>query len=169
MTIQVVTFSPDSRRLASVGDGKIKIWDAATGNSEKSLEGHSDKMSILSFIPGSTVLTSGDSTAATVGVGPFGIPVVHESACKLVFWNIGTAAQLKAIDSDCNLSSLAYSPDGKQLYFTLLNVNAVQVLDPATNKITGEIPVGDTPCRTSRWQTSINVEREALDGRNQCR
>jgi hypothetical protein len=72
-------------------------------------------MSILSFIPGSIVLTSGDSTAITVGRGPFGIPVAQESACKLVFWNISTATQLKAIDSDCSLSSLAYSPDGKYL------------------------------------------------------
>jgi hypothetical protein len=33
----------------------------------------------------------------------------------LIFWNISTAAQLKAINSDCGLSSLAYSSDGKYL------------------------------------------------------
>jgi len=41
--------------------------------------------------------------------------VGSESACKLIFWNIKTSAQLKAIDSDCGLSSLAYSPNGKYL------------------------------------------------------
>ncbi len=95
------------------------IWDATTGNSGNALNGHSDKMSILSFIPGSNVLTSGDSISSTVVVrGAFGIPVAgvgSESGCKLIFWNISTAAQLKAIDSECGLSSLAYSPDGKFL------------------------------------------------------
>ena len=65
------------------------------------------------------MLTSGDSTSTAVVVrGAFGIPVAgvgSESGCKLIFWNIITAAQLKAIDSDCGLSSLAYSPDGKYL------------------------------------------------------
>ena len=35
--------------------------------------------------------------------------------------------------------------DGKALYFTMAGVNAVQVLDPASDKIIAEIPTGASP------------------------
>jgi YVTN family beta-propeller protein len=41
--------------------------------------------------------------------------------------------------------TLNFSPDGKTLYFTQVGVNAVQVLDTASNKITAQIPTGAAP------------------------
>jgi YVTN family beta-propeller protein len=38
-----------------------------------------------------------------------------------------------------------FSYDGKAFYFTLAGVNAVQVLDPASDKIVAEIPTGVSP------------------------
>jgi len=41
--------------------------------------------------------------------------------------------------------ALDASPDGKRVYFTLAGVNAIQVLDTATNKIVAQVPVGASP------------------------
>jgi YVTN family beta-propeller protein len=41
--------------------------------------------------------------------------------------------------------ALNFSPDGKQLYFTEAGASAVQVLDPATNAVVDQIPVGVSP------------------------
>jgi YVTN family beta-propeller protein len=41
--------------------------------------------------------------------------------------------------------ALNFSPDGKLLYFTEAGVDAVQVLDPATNKISNQVAVGASP------------------------
>jgi len=41
--------------------------------------------------------------------------------------------------------TLNFSPDGKMLYFTQVGVNAVQVLDTTSNKITAQIPTGAAP------------------------
>jgi WD40 repeat protein len=115
--VDAVAYSPDGKYVISgSNDNTIIIWDAKTGSKTNTLSGHSGKMSVLAFIPGSTILTSGDSTMVDGGArGPFGIPILSEKACKLIFWNIDTAKQLKALDSDCDLSSMAYSPNGKYL------------------------------------------------------
>lgn len=41
--------------------------------------------------------------------------------------------------------ALNFTPDGTQLYFTLAGSDAVQALDPTTNKVTTQIPVGASP------------------------
>ncbi|MDQ6617344.1 MAG: hypothetical protein M3083_22010, partial [Actinomycetota bacterium] len=41
--------------------------------------------------------------------------------------------------------ALNFSPDGKRLYFTEAGASAVQVLDPTTNTIVDQIPVGTSP------------------------
>ena len=43
------------------------------------------------------------------------------------------------------LRTLNFSPDGKLIYFTQTDVDAVQALDPATQKVVGQIPVGASP------------------------
>ncbi len=41
--------------------------------------------------------------------------------------------------------ALNVSPDGQELFFTVAGVDAVQVLDLATNQIVDQIPVGASP------------------------
>ena len=42
-------------------------------------------------------------------------------------------------------SALAFSPDGKSLYFTVEGVDSVQILDTARNEVLGEVPAGASP------------------------
>jgi WD40 repeat protein len=55
-----VAFSPSGRLLALGGkDGKIQIWDAATGRSIAELAGHAGPVECLAFAPDGNMLASG--------------------------------------------------------------------------------------------------------------
>ena len=47
-----LSFSPDSRRIATCGiDTVVQIWDATGGLETLSLRGHSDRVSAVLFAP----------------------------------------------------------------------------------------------------------------------
>jgi WD40 repeat protein len=57
--VRSVTFAPDGKTLASVGDDmSIILWDAETGQKLKSLDGHSAPGWDLAFHPSGTRLAS---------------------------------------------------------------------------------------------------------------
>jgi WD40 repeat protein/predicted Ser/Thr protein kinase len=65
-------FSPDSRKLASVGEDKVaRIWDAATGALLATCQGHTSKVLGVSFRPDGAhlVTTSADGTVRQWDVG----------------------------------------------------------------------------------------------------
>ena len=58
--VNSVSFSPDGATLASgAGDGTIRLWDVATGESISTLEGHADGVHSVSFSPDGATLASG--------------------------------------------------------------------------------------------------------------
>src|SRR6267378_2608359 len=63
--VNAVVFSPDGKVLASAScDRTVRLWDATTGASKKTLMGHRFSVHAVSFSPDSTVLASAsdDST-----------------------------------------------------------------------------------------------------------
>ena len=63
-----MAFSPDGRRLASVGRDPIaRIWDAETGTAVATLRGHAAGVHSLAYSPDGKVLaTGGDFPDSTV-------------------------------------------------------------------------------------------------------
>ena len=54
-----VAFSPDGRRLASVGEDKtVRVWEAATGQEVLGLRGHTDMCQCVAFSPDGRRLAS---------------------------------------------------------------------------------------------------------------
>ena len=57
-----VAFSPDGKRLASGSiDGKVKVWDALSGQETLTLKGHSDGVNSVAFSPDGKRLASGSA------------------------------------------------------------------------------------------------------------
>jgi WD40 repeat protein len=110
--VGVVAYSGDGKYLLSgSNDNSVSIWDAKTGTFIDAFTGHSNGICTLSFLPNSHIANSGDCILLT---GPFGIRIKSDSnSCKLIFWDVETAKQISTLESDCGLSSSAFSPDGK--------------------------------------------------------
>ena len=67
------------------------------------------------------------------------------NAAGLAIINIASQTKTGMVQLDKVPRALNYSPDGKMIYFTQAGVDAVQVLDPLSNKVVAEIPVGASP------------------------
>jgi WD40 repeat protein/serine/threonine protein kinase len=116
-----VAFNPDGRRLASGGhDGKVTIWDSATGMQLLRIEGHSDAVRAVAFSPDGRRLASG-SDDGTVKV-----------------WDGATGKELRHFDHPHNVACVAFSPDGRRLA-SGSDGGTVKIWDSATGQELGSL------------------------------
>ena len=99
MPLFAAAVSPDGLLLALAGlDGRVRLYDLATGRLRRVLEGHADAVYSLAFSPDGGRLVSG-SVDQTV-------------RC----WKAATGEQLACLDGHCGaVYSLGFSPDGRRL------------------------------------------------------
>ncbi len=110
-------FSPDSKALASVSNGRITLWDIETGKAIQSLSEQEDSISSLVFSPDSRLLASGS----------------FDTTVKL--WDVQTGKQLISLNGHSGfIQSLAFAPDGKTLA-SGSNDATIRLWDLATGKV----------------------------------
>ena len=117
-----VAFSPDGRRLASAHPGgKVRIWDAATGESLRELKGHTGWVRSVAFSPDGHYIASG-SGDHTVRV-----------------WDAVTGAFLQQLNGHITgVETVAFSADGCHLASGSWD-HTVRVWDTATGMCIQEL------------------------------
>jgi YVTN family beta-propeller protein len=162
----------DGKTVYVSGDGSssVSVIDAATDRVTRAIEVGKSPHGLALAPDGRTLLvgvygedkigfidTASQSVVATVAV-----PKPHTLSIRpdgklayvasqepgkflLAVVDLGTRAVVRTVPLDKPPRDLEFSYDGKALYFTLAGVNAVQVLDPATDKVVAQIPTGASP------------------------
>ena len=95
--VSSVAYSPDGKTLASTGaDGRIKLWEVATGKEQATL--------LVSTSPATPVVYSPDGkTLASADVA-------------VTLWDVARGKETAALKGHTlTVSAAAFSPDGKQL------------------------------------------------------
>jgi WD40 repeat protein len=95
--IHCLAFSPDGTRLgAGCQDGRVRLWDAASGAEAKPLQGHTGAVWGLAFHPEGGQLATGSADRT------------------LRRWNLGTGAPIDVRRGHFDeVKGVAYSPDGR--------------------------------------------------------
>jgi len=123
VNLQDVAFSPDGKRLATVGSDKTaQIWDALTGEKLLTLTGHKETIFALTFSPDGKRLATSSYDATTK------------------VWDSKSGAELLTVSGNTSRNfGVAFSPDGKRLAIVSEDGTA-KICDSATGQELFNLP-----------------------------
>jgi len=137
--IQTIEVGKSPHGVALTPDGRLLL---AAVNGE-------DRIAFIDTATQAVVGTVGVAKPHTVAIRPDGkvAYVASQDPGHFALSVIGLDARavLRTIALDKTPRDLEFGHDGKKLYFTKAGLNAVEVLDPESDKIVAEIPTGVSP------------------------
>jgi YVTN family beta-propeller protein len=167
-----MAITPDGRIAYVSGDGASTVTaiDTATDKVARTIEVGKSPHGLAMTPEGGTLLVGvyGDDRVAFVDVATqkvvatVAVAKPHTIAMRpdgkvayvssqepgnfaLVVVDVPGRAVLRRVALEKTPRDVEFGFDGKALYFTLAGVNAVQVLDPASDKIVAQVPTGASP------------------------
>lgn len=108
-----------------------------------------DRIAFVDTATQAVVATVGVAKPHTIAIRPDGkvayVASQEPGRFALVVVDLAARTVIRTIALDKPPRDLEFGHDGKALYFTKAGVNAVEVLEPASDKIAAEIPTGASP------------------------
>jgi YVTN family beta-propeller protein len=167
-----MAITQDGRTVYVAGDGSsaVSVIDTATDRVVKTIEVGKAPNGVALTPDGKLLLVTvyGEdrvaflNPATQVMVASVGVPKPHTAAISpdgklayvtsqdpghfaLVVVDLETRAVIRTVALEKTPRDAEFGYDGKAFYFTVAGVNAVHVLDPASDKIVAQIPTGVSP------------------------
>jgi YVTN family beta-propeller protein len=167
-----MTQTPDGRTVYISGDNssEVSVIDTATNRVTRTIDVGKTPHGLAMTPDGRTLLVGvyGDDrvafvdTASNAVVGSVAVAKPHTIAVRpdgqvayvasqepgkfaLVVVDLAARSVLRTVTLDKPPRDPEFASDGRALYFTLASINAVQVLDPTSDKIIAQIPTGASP------------------------
>ena len=164
--------TPDGRRVFVSGDNAsgVSVIDTATDRVIRTIEVGKTPHGVAMTPDGKTLLVGvyGDNRVAFVDVASnavvatLPVPSPHTIAIRpdgktayiasqepgnfaLVVVDLASRSVVRTVALEKAPRDPEFGYDGKALYFTMGGVNAIEVLDPTTDKVVAELPTGVSP------------------------